>query len=110
MTEKTGELDLTLLIEQHQKDIWEYKMKESEWEKTKNQLEGHKKIVLELSINIINLKKEIDNIKIIEESHKKYNGKLQLQVAELKEDNQKLSKQINDHIRNREDTLRKAGM
>ena len=36
--------DLTLLIEQHQKDIWEWKQKESQWVRDKNQLDGNKQI------------------------------------------------------------------
>ena len=29
--EDTGPLDLTLLIESHKKEIWDYKQKESQW-------------------------------------------------------------------------------
>tara|TARA_R100001163_G_scaffold6922_1_gene7478 strand:+ start:277 stop:483 length:207 start_codon:yes stop_codon:yes gene_type:complete len=46
-------LDLSLLIEQHKKEIWEWKQKESEWIKTENQLQGAKKIIDELSSKII---------------------------------------------------------
>ena len=46
----------------------------------------------------------------INENHQRYNGKLQTRVTDLEEDNKKLSKQINDHIKSREDTIRKAGM
>ena len=46
----------------------------------------------------------------INENHQRYNGKLQTRVTDLEEDNKKLTKQINDHIKNREDTIRKAGM
>jgi chromosome segregation ATPase len=112
MTEK-GQLDLPLLLEQHQKDIWQYKMKESEWEKTKNQLEGHKKIVVELSTNILTLKKDIDrlqeendNIRTIENSHQQMNGNLQKENEELKLDNKRLA----DQVTNRIEQLRKAGM
>ena len=61
MTEDTGPLDLTFLIERHKKEIWEYKQKESEWIKTQNQLEGHKKIVLELSTQIKELRKKSED-------------------------------------------------
>ena len=58
--------------------------------------------------------KELDNsLSIaleINEKHQRYNGKLQTRVTDLEEDNKKLSKQINDHIKSREDTIRKAGM
>ena len=46
----------------------------------------------------------------INENHQRYNGKLQTRVTDLEEDNKKLSKQINDYIKSREDTIRKAGM
>ena len=46
-------LDLSLLIEQHKKEIWEWKQKESEWIKTENQLQGAKKIIDELSSKIL---------------------------------------------------------
>ena len=46
-------LDLSHLIEQHKKEIWEWKQKESEWIKTENQLQGAKKIIDELSSKII---------------------------------------------------------
>ena len=46
----------------------------------------------------------------INENHQRYNGKLQTRVTDLEEDNKKLTRQINDYIKNREDTIRKAGM
>ena len=46
----------------------------------------------------------------INENHQRYNGKLQTRVTDLEEDNKKLTRQINDHIKNREDTIRKAGI
>ena len=58
--------------------------------------------------------KELDNsLSIaleINEKHQRYNGKLQTRVTDLEEDNKKLTKQINDHIKNREDIIRKAGL
>ncbi len=61
MTEDTGPLDLTALIESQKKELWEHKKKESEWIKTQNQLEGHKKIVFELSAQIKELRKKSDD-------------------------------------------------
>ena len=46
----------------------------------------------------------------INESHQRYNGKLQTRVTDLEEDNKKLTKQINDHIKKYEDAFRKAGL
>ena len=71
--------DFVLLIEQHKKDIWEWKQKESQWIRDKNQLEGHKHIVEELSTKIIELRKNL---------------------TEVKHDNKRLSEQI-EHLNER---------
>ena len=55
--EDRGEVDLTLLLDQHQKEVWEYKKKESQWIRDKNQLDGNKKIIEELSIKMVELGK-----------------------------------------------------
>ena len=55
--EDRGELDLTLLLDQHQKEVWDYKKKESQWIRDKNQLDGNKKIIEELSIKMVELGK-----------------------------------------------------
>ena len=55
--EDRGELDLTLLLEQHQKEIWEWKQKESQWIRDKNLLDGNKKIIEELSTRLIEMAK-----------------------------------------------------
>ena len=49
--------DLSDLIEQHKREIWEYKKKEMQWIRDKNQLDGNKRIVEELSAQIIELRK-----------------------------------------------------
>ena len=51
--EDRGALDLTFLIEQHKKEIWDWKQKESEWVKTDNMFKGSKKIIDELSSKLI---------------------------------------------------------
>jgi hypothetical protein len=51
--EDRGASDLTFLIEEHQRQIWEYKQKESEWIKTDNILKGSKKIIDELSTKLV---------------------------------------------------------
>jgi|TARA_B100000902_G_scaffold146513_1_gene143615 predicted RNase H-like nuclease (RuvC/YqgF family) len=51
--EDRGSLDLTFLIEQHKKEIWDWKQKESEWVKTDNMFKGSKKIIDELSSKLI---------------------------------------------------------
>jgi division protein CdvB (Snf7/Vps24/ESCRT-III family) len=128
-----GTLDLSLIIDQHKREIWKWKMKESEWVKTANQLEGTKRIVEELATKNVDLKKEIDrlaeennNLQTIDSSHKKLNGELQSKIQEvenemallkgignnspemrdLKRDNKYLAKQVEDY----RDILRKAGL
>ena len=49
-----GSLDLTFLVEQHKKEIWEYKQKESDWIKTKNLADGYKKVIEDISSKLIN--------------------------------------------------------
>ena len=51
--EDRGALDLAFLIEQHKREIWEYKQKESEWLKTDNMFKGSKKIIDELSAKLV---------------------------------------------------------
>ena len=63
--EDRGPGDLSLLIELHQKEIWKWKQKESEWIKTENQLSGTKKIIDELSAKLI------DQVRTITELEKK---------------------------------------
>ena len=138
ITDKVKETDdFMLLIDQHKKDIWEWKQKESQWLRDKNQLDGNKKIIEELSAKMVEMGKanlalkkraqeaEGENTIIkgignnspemkelqsrvkqlddslamnleINESHQRYNGKLQLRLTEVEEDNKRLSKQIQD--------------
>ena len=103
---------------------------ESQWIKDKNQLEGNKMIVRELSDKILKMKKRAQEAEgettivkgigmnspemrelqarvkqldkslasalEINENHQRYNGKLQLRLTEVEEDNKRLSKQIHD--------------
>ena len=104
----------TLLIEQHQKEIWEWKQKEAQWIRDKNQLDGNKQIVRELSEKLIKtgqlnleLKKklteaegetslvkaigvnspEMKALKQINDDHQKYNGELQMSLTNLEQRN-----------------------
>ena len=49
--------DLVLLIEQHKKEIWEWKQKESKWLEDKVLLDGTKKLVNKLSEELTRMKK-----------------------------------------------------
>ena len=108
--------DLTSLLEQHQKEIWEWKQKESQWIRDKNQLDGNKLIIEELSTKLIAMKKraqeaegetilvkgiginspEMKEAREINKLHQELNGKLQTRLTEVEEDNKRLSKQIQD--------------
>ena len=129
--------DMVLLIEQHKREIWEWKQKEFQWIRDKNLLDGNKRIIEELSTRLIEMGKDNlalkkraqeaegettivkgigmnspemraaqDKIKELEatlasaqdinENHQRYNGKLQLRLTEVEEDNKRLSKQIHD--------------
>ena len=80
---------LTSLIEQHKQDIWEWKQKESQWIRDKNQLDGNKQIIEELSTKLIEMGK-------INLTHQALNGRLQSRLTEVEDDNKKLAKQIQD--------------
>ena len=47
------------LLEQHKKEIWEYQQKESQWIRDKNQLDGNKQIIKDLSTKIVGLLKKV---------------------------------------------------
>ena len=51
--EDRGSLDLTFMIEQHKKEIWEYKQKESDLINTQNLADGYKKVIEELSAKLV---------------------------------------------------------
>ena len=84
--------------------------------KLRLEAEGETTIVKGIGINSPEMKEAKERVKELDkslaisleinESHQRYNGKLQTRVTELEEDNKKLSSQIEDKI----DTLRKAGL
>ncbi len=45
--------EMVLLIEQHKKEIWEWKQKESNWINTENLANGYKKVIEELSAKLV---------------------------------------------------------
>jgi hypothetical protein len=69
--EDRGALDLTFLIEEHQKQIWDYKQKESEWIKTDNILQGSKKIIDELSTKLVGLARRIQELEYDNATYRK---------------------------------------
>tara|TARA_R100000995_G_C3448802_1_gene107037 strand:- start:40 stop:297 length:258 start_codon:yes stop_codon:yes gene_type:complete len=76
--EDRGELDLTLLIEKHQKEIWDYKQRESEWIRTDNLLKGAYKIVDDMTAKIVKQQKRIDELEF---NNKVYKEELQKVLA-----------------------------
>ena len=78
MKEDRGELDLTLLIENHQKEIWDYKQRESEWIRTDNLLKGAYKIVDDMSAKLVKQQKRIDELEF---NNKVYKEELQKVLA-----------------------------
>ena len=67
--------EMTLLIEEYKKEIWEWKQKESEWINTKNLADGYKKVIEELSSKLFDQEKYINNLqqeieKLVEEKNK----------------------------------------
>ena len=133
--------DLVLLIEQHKKEIWEWKRKESKWLEDKVLLNGTKKLVDKLSEELTRMKKRaqeaegentiikgignnspemkalqakvnevestLSSAQDINDNHQRYNGKLQTELTETKEDNKRLALQIEDMKMNQ---MRKSGM
>ena len=112
--EDKGSLDLTLLIEQHQKETWEWKQKEAQWIRDRNQLDGNKQIVNELSEKLVQILKaniklkkkvgeaegetslvkavgmnspEMKRLQEINKEHQKLNGELQTSLTNLKQQN-----------------------
>ena len=88
--------------------------------KLRQEAQGETTIVKGIGMSSPEMKEAKERIKELEnslavaleinESHQKYNGKLQTRLTDVEEDNRKLNKQINDHIKSREDAIRKAGM
>jgi len=64
----------------------------------------------DLQARIKQLDDSLANALEINESHQRYNGKLQTHITELERDNKILSKQVSDYIKNHEDKFRKAGL
>jgi len=125
--------DLVLLIEQHKKEIWDWKRKESKWLEDRVLLDGTKKLVNQLSEELTRMKKraqeaegentiikgignsspemkelqaEVKEAQEINKLHQELNGKLQVELTEIKEDNKKLAHQVEDKV----NTMRKSGM
>ena len=74
--EDTGPLDLAFLIDKHKAEIWDWKQRESDWIKTKNLLDGSKKIIDELSAKLIQQVRIIQELEYDKATYKKEIEKL----------------------------------
>ena len=74
--EDRGALDLSFIIQQHEKEIWEWKKRESEFIQTKNLLEGSKRIVEELSSKLVQQVRIIQELQYDNNTYKKESEKL----------------------------------
>jgi len=63
MKDDRGDIDLTLLIDQYKKEIWDWKQKESDWIRTQNQLEGNKNIIEKLTSKLVDQERIIQELK-----------------------------------------------
>ena len=113
MKDDRGELDLTSLAEQHAKEIWALKEQISDQSKELTVLRGTKDVVVRLTNELVRMKKRAEeaesalaNLLEVDGSHQKLNGKLQVRLTEVEEDNKKLSKQIDDQL----NKFRKEGL
>jgi len=79
--EDRGTLDLTFLIEEHKKEIWAYKQKESDWIKADNLFQGARKIIEELTKKLGEQIKTIAELRYDNMTYKKEIDKL---IAEKK--------------------------
>ena len=112
--------DTSVLIDTYEKEIWKLKELLSRALQDTNTLEGTKRIVIDLSKDKIELRKELDRVKKenndlfnrvadsleVNESHQKTNGKLQERLTELEEENKKMHAKLDERI----DSMRKSGM
>jgi predicted nucleic acid-binding Zn-ribbon protein len=113
MKDDRGELDLTSLAEQHAKEIWALKEQISDQSKELTVLRGTKDVVVRLTNELVRMKKRAEeaesalaNLLEVDGSHQKLNGKLQVRLTEVEEDNKKLSQQIDDFL----NKFRKEGL
>jgi len=105
--ENRGPLDLTLLVEQHDKEKWELTEQLSKAAEELTILKGTKKLVGDLSVDLVQTKKQLKEAEEINKNHQRYNGKLQTRLTEVEEDNKKLAHQVEDLKLN---GVRKAGL
>ena len=113
MTEDRGPLDLTLQIQKLEEENKKLKKRAEEAEGENTIIKGignNSPEMRELQARVKRLDESLADALEINESHQRYNGKLQLRVTEVEKDNKILSKQISDYIKNHQDKFRRAGL
>ena len=104
--------ETSVLIDTYEKEIWKLKELLSRALQDTNTLEGTKRIVIDLSKEKTELRKELDRVKKenndlynriadaleVNESHQKMNGKLQERLTEVEEENKKLHAHVDKQV------------
>ena len=120
MREDRGELDLTKRVEELDKSLSialdindKYQRENVALKKRAQEAEGENTIIKGIGNNspeMRALQARVKEAGEINKLHQELNGKLQTRLTEVEADNKILSKQISDHIKNKEDIIRKAGL
>ena len=120
MKEDRGELDLTERVKELDKSLSialdindKYQRENVALKKRAQEAEGENTIIKGIGNNSPEMRALQARVKEAEEInklHQELNGKLQTRLTEVEADNKILSKQISDHIKNKEDIIRKAGL
>jgi len=95
------------VVEDYHRDNVALKKREQELEKRLSDMSAH---LDECHRTIKNLETRLAESLEVNESHHKLNGKLQVRLTEVEEDNKKLSLQISNYIKQQEDKIRKLGL
>ena len=95
------------VVEDYHRENVALKKREQELEKRLSDMSAH---LDECHRTIKNLETRLAESLEVNESHHKLNGKLQVRLTEVEEDNKKLSLQISNYIKQQEDKIRKLGL
>ena len=111
LQKRVNELDHSLSIALDVND--KYQRENVVLKKRAQEAEGENTIIKGIGNNSPEMRALQARVKEAEEInklHQELNGKLQTRLTEVEADNKILSKQISDHIKNKEDLIRKAGL
>jgi len=113
MTEDRGPQDLTLQMEKLEEENKKLKKRAQEAEGELTIIKGIGNTspeMKELQARVKQLDASLASALEINENHQRYNGKLQIRLTEVGEDNKKLSGQVSDYIKKYENAIRKSGL